>query len=125
MSIELVLTRSDGGAFHLVSIDLAELEANQSPGSTLEFRGTKLGGGTVTQSFQLDGVAFGAEPFQFSPEFRSLTSVRWTQGDQQIDNILAPEPSRLLVHASALLGLAALVRARRARAASASAKTTR
>lgn len=90
------LSRAAGAAFQLISIDLAELNGDQDPGVTIEFTGTLAGGGSVVESFTLDGIAFGAETFVFSG-FSDLTSVEWRQENQfphQFDNIVVvPEPA--------------------------------
>jgi hypothetical protein len=101
------LRRSDSGPFDLFSIDLAEL--NGGVVSTVTFTGDRLGGGTVTQAFSIDGVAFGAETFEFSGDFRNLTAVRWTQVDpyHQFDNIVVPEPSSCALIFAGTLGVLA------------------
>lgn len=90
---QIVLTRVGGGAFDLYSIDLAEL--NGPAATTITFTGDTLGGGVVSQSFTLDGDAFGAETFEFSDDFRGVTAVRWSQVApfHQFDNVVVPEPS--------------------------------
>ena len=103
-----------GAAFDLISIDLAEL--NGANASTVTFTGDVQGGGTVTQSFTLDGVAFGAQIFKFGPQFTNLTAVRWTQASpyHQFDNIVAevPEPASLASILAGTLGLVGLSRMR-------------
>ncbi|HUU34317.1 MAG TPA: hypothetical protein VMW48_09650, partial [Vicinamibacterales bacterium] len=80
------LTALGGSAFDLVSIDLTEL--NGSNVANVTFTGYLAGGGTVSQTFTLDGVAFYPETFVFTG-FGNLASVEWTQEDpfHQFDNI--------------------------------------
>ena len=59
---ELALT--GGGSFSVVSIDLSEL--NESLAFSVTFIGDLTGGGTVSNTFMLDGSAFGAETFIFT-----------------------------------------------------------
>ena len=83
----VTLTASGGGFFDLQSIDLAEASAG-APSVT--FTGEVFGGGTVTQTFTLDGAA-GAETFFFSSDFDDVVSVSWDQGtstQHQFDNIV-------------------------------------
>jgi hypothetical protein len=67
------LTRIDGEAFDLISIDLAELNGNLVASITFT---TNTG---HTQTFTLDGTAFNAETFSFDSGFRGITSVTWVQ----------------------------------------------
>ena len=73
------LTKDDGGAFTLESIDLAEHSGNPSS-FDVTFTGIKSDGSEVTQAFTLDGDASGAETFAFSNDFTGLVSVSWMQG---------------------------------------------
>ncbi|MBY0400699.1 hypothetical protein K2X89_10415 [Myxococcota bacterium] len=103
------LRHGTGSAFDLVSIDLAEREGPDA--TTVTFTGDLQGGGTVTQSFTLDGVAFGAQIFKFGPQFTNLTAVRWSQDApyHQFDNIVAevPEPAFGALMLTGTLGLVA------------------
>lgn len=118
---QTVLTENGGNPFTLNSIDLAELKSNVVP--TVVFTGNLNGGGTVTQSFTLDGIAFGAETFFFAPGFTNLLSVSWIQANpfHQFDNIVVngtnsvsvPEPGALAIFGLGLLGLGAVRRRRR------------
>ncbi len=84
----VTLTASGAGVFDLQSIDLAEIFGS-TPSVT--FTGEVFGGGTVTQTFTLDGLA-GAETFIFSSGFDNVVSVSWDQGtftsSHQFDNIV-------------------------------------
>lgn len=113
------LTKDGGGAFDLLSIDIAEL--NGSVVADVTFIGTLSGGGTVSQTFTLDGVAFAAETFLFSG-FTSVVSVAWDQEFpyHQFDNItiangvsVVPTPGAA-AGGMALLALGAIRRRRTA-----------
>jgi hypothetical protein len=111
---EVTLTKAGGGSFALDSINLAEL--NGSDVADVTFTGLLSGGGTTTQTFTLDGNAFGQETFFFDASFDSVTSVSWVQESpfHQFDDITinadsvsaVPEPSSL-----ALFGVGACVAA--------------
>ncbi len=110
------LTRVGGGAFSLVSIDLAELFIGEVDYS-VTFTGTKADASVVTQSFVLDG-AFGAETFAFNSDFVGVTAVSWanTAGYHQFDNInvaAVPEPETYALFLAGL-GLVGMIARRRA-----------
>ena len=121
-SLEAVtmLSRQDGAAFNLFSIDLAELTGDVNPPDilTVTFEGFLASGGTVLQTFQLDGIAFGLETFTFTG-FEGISEVRWAQGPafltHQFDNIVTaiPVPAAVWLFGSGLLGLTGVARYRR------------
>ena len=92
------LSRTDGAAFSLSSISLADFVS--LPGSyDVTFVGHQVGGGTVTETFTLDGShAFSDYTFT---GFNNLLSASWREGALhtfQVDNIAAsvsavPEPA--------------------------------
>lgn len=131
-----VLAREDGGAFNLLSIDLADLPpgANESEGPfnggpyDLTFTGATAGGGVVSNTFTINNTFLQFETFSFVG-FENVLSVSWLQGSgfnpptppgpgeqtHQFDKIVVeavPEPSSV-----ALWALMAVVgwRCRRAR----------
>ena len=80
------LTSLDGQPFDLMSIDLTEL--NGPNVADVTFTGELSGGGTVTQTFTLDGISFDPETFIFSG-FNDVIAVEWSQASpfHQFDNI--------------------------------------
>ncbi len=115
-----LLTKVGGGTFTLNSIDFAQLFAN-SLGGTFTLTGSVFGGGTVTQTFDLD-ASIGTPTFAtflFDPSFTDLTSVSFEPFSgvgYQFDNITldaeseTPEPASLVLLGS---GFAAMIVARR------------
>ncbi|MGK5070227.1 PEP-CTERM motif protein [compost metagenome] len=90
------LSRADGAAFSLNSISLADFVS--LPGSyDVTFVGHQVGGGTVTQTFTLDGSHNFAN-YSFSG-FSNLLSATWKEGALrtfQVDNLAVsavPEPA--------------------------------
>ncbi|MBX3485711.1 PEPxxWA-CTERM sorting domain-containing protein [Phenylobacterium sp.] len=99
-----------GGAFALVSIDIADIYNGRTGGlpTTTYFTATKAGGGVTTQSFTVDPVP-GLTTFVFDSSFANVLSVAWywiPDGafhgrPAQLDNIVVgeavtggvPEPS--------------------------------
>jgi hypothetical protein len=81
------LSRVGGGAFGLLSIDLAEL--NGPDRSPVTFVGTRADGSVVTHAVVLDGVSFFAETFSFPSTFQNLVKVEWLQASpyHTFDNI--------------------------------------
>lgn len=94
------LTQTNGNPFTLTSIDLAELCLGfgicPSGAPSVTFTGNLFGGGTVTQTFTLDGIEETSRPFlaletfSFRSDFTNLTSVTWSQvvPFHQFDNIV-------------------------------------
>ncbi|QEH35355.1 hypothetical protein OJF2_39060 [Aquisphaera giovannonii] len=114
----ITLTRTDGGPFSLLSIDLARNFAFDAAPS-VTFTGTLAGGGTVTQTFTVSTPSppLVFQPFDFAG-FTNLTSVSWdqgngTQGIHQFGNIhlgaAVPEPPALALTA---LGIPVLLACR-------------
>jgi len=115
---QIELQQSSGGAFSIFSIDLARNFAFD-PAPSVTFVGTKVGGGTVTQTFTVTTAA-GVSAFQtFSfSGFTNLETLTWGQpvvssGMHQFTNVnlaattaAIPEPGTWLLFASALSGLA-------------------
>jgi PEP-CTERM motif len=101
-----------GGTFSLNRADIAELFLAGNDFFDVVFVGTVSGGGTLTQSFRLDGIKDGAGG---APDFQSVSFTGWSNltnvnvrgalatgafGDFSIDNILVnattpavPEPA--------------------------------
>lgn len=86
-----VLAAIDGSAFTLESIDIAELNGHSV--TSVTFTATFEGGGTATETIQIDGVAFAPETFVFEG-FKNVTSVSWVQVSpyHQFDNIVLGTP---------------------------------
>lgn len=100
------MNRTDGEAFNLISIDLAD-DSNTGESSTIDFTFYHNGGFTNSQSVTLDNL-IGLQTFVFNEA--NLTSVSWqtTIGDGgygQFDNVVVssvPEPE---IYAMLLVGL--------------------
>ena len=116
----ITLSRTDGSAFTLTSIDLSTLHP-QGTSPAVVFVGTLLGGGTVTQTFT--PTLFGFHTFVFSSSFTNLLSVSWRQGTDelnahQFDNIVVsnvPEPASMILFGSGLIWIGGAARRRRSR----------
>ena len=114
-----VLTRSDGGSFNLLSIELAELNrVGTEYNIDVTFTGVLAAGGTVIQSFNLDNVAAmgsGFQKFTFPGIFQNLVSVSWLEAPDyhQFDKIevaAIPVPPAVWLFGSGLLGLIGIAR---------------
>src|SRR5262249_20703998 len=137
----ITLTRDDGTAFNLLSIDLAREFRFNTPDvgqayPEVTFTGTTTGGGIVMQTVTADHGDFYFRTFTFSSSFTNLLSVSWEQplftsgtpnepapGQHQFDNVVlsttsVPEPSSAVLAgwAVAIAGLSACRRRHRARA---------
>ena len=107
-----------------VSIDLAELNNNQNPGANIKFIDLLNGGGSVTQTSTLDGIAFAPEKFLFSALRTNLTKVSWDQISpfHQFDNIAlnsgavpaVPVPAAFWLFGTALIGVVGFSKRRKA-----------
>lgn len=110
------LTRDNGLAFDLLSIDLSEVSSGIGQNTVVTFDGVFMSGATISQSITLDGV-FGLETLSFSG-FTGLASVSWRQvlDFHQFDNITVtsvsevPIPAAAFMFAPALLGFLGLRR---------------
>jgi len=82
-----VLTKDDGGAFNVASIDLAELWRYGGGPRNVPFTGTRADGSTVSVTFTTDGTE-GFQTFTFDG-FTDLISLSWDQVPpyHQFDNI--------------------------------------
>lgn len=108
----MTFERIDGGAFDMLSIDIASLN-NNGP-VTVNFVGNLQGGGQVFDSFMTTGSDNVLQTHAFDSSFVNLLSLVWVQEGpfHQFDNItIIPAPAGL-----ALLGLGALGARRRRRA---------
>lgn len=88
----ITLTTGDNSPFSVYTIDLAEMNG---PGAvSVLFEGTTVSGQKIYQEMHLDGTP-GFENFEFSDQFRNLTSMTWQQGNNvtnglhMLDNLLA------------------------------------
>lgn len=98
------MVQDSGLAFSVYGLNLSELFFF-SPTSDVTFTGTTSTGGTVSQTFTLDG-SFGYEVFNFSSVFTDLVALSWdqTSGFHQFDNIrVAVDPVPLPAGGALLL----------------------
>lgn len=105
------LSAVNGSLFSIYSIDVSELTDLNGATDSITFYGTNFNGGTVSQTFSIDGI-FGSETFSFDSNFTDLAKVEWAQTDYfvQFDNITAspvPVPSSILLFGAVLTALAA------------------
>ena len=115
-----------GAAFNLTSFDAAEVFTNFAGAPTLQVTGYKVGGGTVIQSFTLDGINDGLNglaDFQtFSlANFGNLSLVTFAAAASRpnfaLDNVnvsLVPEPGTVALFGLGLVGIAAVKRRQQA-----------
>lgn len=130
----VVITETSGQAFDLISFDASEAFSQSSEldrnAVDIGLHGNQVGGGVVQTSFTFDGTIDGPggsadfETFTLPNTWTNLTSVHiaWlnsTSFNEQyafiIDNIdvhVVPEPSRLAMLLSGLLGLLSVPRRR-------------
>lgn len=89
----LRVQRSDGGQFHLFSLDLAEYSSSYPQVRVINVTGTKADLSTVSTSFTLDGLMDGSgsitdfQSFVFPSTFRQLTSVQFSNDLFSLDNL--------------------------------------
>ncbi len=123
------LTKVGGGAFDLLSIDLAELNLAGGGAAFVNFVATFSGGGTTSQNITLDGVRGTNNLSSFQTlnftGFNDVVSVSWLQVGpyHQFDNVsvsAVPLPAALPLFAGGL-GLLGLLGWRRKRTAVATA----
>lgn len=116
------LSRVDGAAFTLASLDVGPLVPDQEGGVT--FVGTTASGGTVSQAVAF-GPGLAPVTVAFGSGFRDLTSVSWVQESEneahQFDNIRLdetipiPEPGTVFMLLGGLSALSMLSMRRRSR----------
>jgi hypothetical protein len=108
------LTTIDGRPFAIQSIDLAEMYLGARPATEpTTFTGTLVGGGTVTQTFDVSNASF--QTYLFSGGFSGLTSLSWTATTEtpQFANInvsTVPEPATWAMMLVGFGGLGAMLR---------------
>jgi hypothetical protein len=88
-----ILSAENNKSFDLDSIDLTEL--NGPNVARVTFKGELEKGGSVQQTFTLDGKSFEPQTFTFSDDFDEVLSVQWTQVSpfHQFDNITIKQGS--------------------------------
>jgi hypothetical protein len=88
-----ILSAENNKSFDLDSIDLTEL--NGPNVAKVTFKGELEKGGSVQQTFTLDGKSFEPQTFTFSDDFDEVVSVEWTQVSpfHQFDNITIKQGS--------------------------------
>ncbi len=108
------LTTVNGKPFDIQSIDLAEMYFPPAPDNEpTTFTGTKVGGGTVTELFNVDTTTF--LTYDFSG-FSDLTSLSWTSTGPytpqfaNIDITTVPEPGTWAMLVLGAFGLGARLR---------------
>jgi hypothetical protein len=118
----LTFNFTDGSAFGLASVDLAEYSTVVPNAVTVEFVGYHPDGSTVTETFTTDGIIDGTGPladfqtFNFT-EFTDVTRVEIPSFGWSLDNLVidVPEPtsSALLLVGGLVLGVRKLWQLRR------------
>ncbi len=120
------MSQVGGGAFSLISVDLAELFIGTPPGLQVQIDGVLFGGGSVSTTFSTDGINDGPagvvadfETFSLPAGFGNLTEVTFTGSnpnsiDQrfQFDNLVVPEPGAGLTFGLGMIGLVVMGRRR-------------
>jgi len=108
------LTTVSGKPFDIQSIDLAEMYFPPAPADEpTTFTGTKVGGGTVSQLFDVDSLSFFTYDFS---GFSDITSLSWTSTGPytpQFANIhvaTVPEPGAWAMLVLGVFGLGARLR---------------
>ncbi len=92
---------TNGSAFQMVSLDLAEFSTLYQEPLVVRFLGYHPDGSMVTTDFITDGIIDGTGPvadfqtFYFGPEFSGLTRVEIPTYGWSLDNLVVtiPEPS--------------------------------
>ena len=88
-----ILSAENNKSFDLDSIDLTEIILPYA--GKVTFKGELEKGGSVQQTFTLDGKSFEPQTFTFSDDFDEVVSVEWTQVSpfHQFDNITIKQGS--------------------------------
>ncbi len=117
------ITQIRGVLFSLYSVDLAEYSTVYAMTYNITFTGHCNDGGTVSQTFQLDGIVDGTGPlvdfqtFYFSPDFHDLLGVtiedpRFSMDNLQIQVGAIPEPAVGTLLATGMAGFIGFARKR-------------
>ena len=92
-----------GGTFSLLSLDLQEGLFSTPPTTSILVTGFFAGGGSVSQTFTLDGISSTFQTF-YPSEFtghEKVTLAADARGMLSVDNLILPEPGAVLLFASA------------------------